>query len=63
MIERATPEATPELRQPSGTKRALDFNPDRLMEPTTNCANIDTDSDVKETYYRDLAPALFTGVE
>lgn len=63
MIELTNPEVTPEFKQPSDTKHILDFNPDRLMEPTTDCANNDTDSDVKETYCRDLAPALFTGVE
>lgn len=63
MIERTTPEATPELKQPFDTRHALDFNPDHLMEPTTDCANIDTGSDAKETYCRDLAPALFAGVE
>lgn len=63
MIERTTSEATPEPKQPSDTQHILDFNPNHLMEPTTDCANIDTDSGVKETYYRDLAPALFAGVE
>lgn len=63
MIERSTPEATPESKQPSDTKHILDFNPNHLMEPTTDCANNDTDSDVKETYCRDLAPALFASVE
>lgn len=63
MIERIAPEATPESKQPSDTKHILDFNPNHLMEPMADCANIDTDSDVKETYYRDLAPALFAGVE
>lgn len=63
MIERTTPEATPKSKQLSDTKHILDFNPNHLMAPTTDCANIGADSDVKETYYRDLAPALFTGVE
>lgn len=63
MIEWISPEATPESKQPSDTKHTLDFNPNHLMESTTVCVNIDTDSDVKETYYRDLAPALFTGLE
>ena len=63
MIEWISPEATPESKQPSYTKHILDFNPNHLMESTTVCVNIDTDSDVKETYYRDLAPALFTGLE
>lgn len=49
MIERTIPEATPELGQPSDTKRALDFNPDHLMEPTTNRADIDTDNKAKES--------------
>ncbi|MEF2875597.1 MAG: hypothetical protein U0O32_02245 [Collinsella sp.] len=63
MIEWISPEATPESKQPSDTKHILGFNPNHLMESTTVCVNIDTDSDVKETYYRDLAPALFTGLE
>ena len=49
MIERSTPEATPESKQPSDTKHILDFNPNHLMEPTTDCANNDTDSDVKKS--------------
>lgn len=63
MIERTNPEATPESKQPSGTKRILDFNSNFPMESTKDCVNIDTDSNVKETYYRDLAPALFNGIE
>lgn len=63
MIERTNPEVTPEFKQSSDTKHTLNFNPDHLMESTTDCANIDTDSDVRETYCRALAPTLFTGVE
>lgn len=63
MIEWTNPEATPESKQPSDTKHALDFNPDHLIEPTTDCANIDTDSDVREAYYRALAPGLFNIIE
>ena len=59
MIERTTPEP----KQPSDAKYILDFNPNHLIEPMADCANIDTDSGVKETYYRDLAPALFADVE
>lgn len=59
MIERTVPEAVPGLKQLSGTEHALGFNPSHLMEPTTDYANIDTDSDAREAYYRALAPALF----
>ncbi len=48
MIERTSPEATPEFKQPSDTKHILDFNPDRLMEPTTDCANIGRDKKAEE---------------
>ena len=63
MIEWTNPEATPESKQPSDTKHILDFNPNHLVESTADCVNIDTDSDAKETYYRDLAPVLFNGIE
>lgn len=63
MIERTTPEATPEFKQPSDAKHTLDFNPDYLMELTTDCANIDTDGDVRETYSRALVPDLFNIIE
>lgn len=63
MIEWTNPEATPKSKQPSDPKHILDFNPNHLVESTTDCVNIDTDSDAKETYYRDLAPALFNGIE
>ena len=63
MIERTAPEATPESKQPSDTKHILDSNPNHLMEPTTDCTNIDIDSDVRETYYQALAPALFNVIE
>ena len=48
MIVRTAPEATPEFKHPSDIKHALDFNPDHLIEPTTDCANIDTDKKAKE---------------
>ena len=63
MIEWTNPEATPESKQPSDTKHILDFNPNHLAESTTNCVNIDADSDAKETYYRALAPAPFNVIE
>lgn len=63
MTERTTPEAAPEFKQPSDTQHALDFNPDHLMELAIDCANIDTDGDVREAYYRALVPDLFNIIE
>ena len=63
MIERATPEATPKFKQSSDTRRTLNFDPDHLMEPTTDCANTDTDNDAKDSYYRALAPGFFNIIE
>lgn len=63
MIEWTNPEATPESKQPSDTKHILDFNPNHLVEPTTDCANTDTDNDARETYYRALTPGLFSTIE
>ena len=63
MIERTTPEVTPKFKQSSDTRRTLNFDPDHLMEPTTDCANTDTDNDARETYYRALTPGLFSTIE
>ena len=63
MIERTTPEVTPKFKQSSDTRRTLNFDPDHLVESTTDRVNIDADSDAKETYYRALAPAPFNVIE
>ena len=49
MIERTTPEAVPELKQPSGTEYTLDFNPDHLMESAASRLDIGTDEEASET--------------